>query len=300
MPVPQTPSDVLGAILREVRFTTAAYRWLEMSGPFRLVFDRPGLRGVHLITGGACELALAGEVVALSAGDTVILPQGDDHELRYGSAPATSGFELAARAQGVRLRHGTDGPRTTIVCGAFVAGEPGHPALSGLPRVILVPASERRWLTPYVEALRQEAFDAGPGSDVVMARLSDAMIARAIRRHGEVTERPGWLAGLRDPHLAAALGAMHSQPARPWTLASLAATARLSRTAFAARFSAAVGEPPVHYLRALRLHKARLLLRDERLTVAAVAARVGYSSEFAFAAAFRRAYGVPPGIWRSI
>ncbi|MEU8821110.1 AraC family transcriptional regulator [Actinoplanes sp. NPDC048796] len=300
MPVPQTPSDVLGAILREVRFTTAAYRWLEMSGPFRLVFDRPGLRGVHLITGGACELALAGEVVALSAGDTVILPQGDDHELRYGSAPATSGFELAARAQGVRLRHGTDGPRTTIVCGAFVAGEPGHPALSGLPRVILVPASESRWLTPYVEALRQEAFDAGPGSDVVMARLSDAMIARAIRRHGEVTERPGWLAGLRDPHLAAALGAMHSQPARPWTLASLAATARLSRTAFAARFSAAVGEPPVHYLRALRLHKARLLLRDERLTVAAVAARVGYSSEFAFAAAFRRAYGVPPGIWRSI
>ncbi|SNY23368.1 AraC family transcriptional regulator [Paractinoplanes atraurantiacus] len=299
MPVPQTTSDVLGTVLREIRFATAAYRWIEMSGEFRLVFDRPGLRGVHLITSGRCDLSLAGEVVPLSEGDTVILPKGDNHELVYGVAPATSGFELAARAEGVRLRHGTAGPSTTIVCGAFVAGEPDHPALSGLPRVILIPAAESQWLAPYVEALRQEAFEAGPGSDVVMARLSDAMIARAIRRHGEVTDHPGWLAGLRDPHLAAALGAMHGDPGRPWALASLAATARLSRTAFAARFSAAVGEPPVHYLRALRLHKARLLLRDERLTVAAVAARVGYTSEFAFASAFRRAYGVPPGIWRS-
>jgi len=74
--------------------------------------------------------------------------------------------------------------------------------------------------------------------------------------------------------------------------------AGLSRTAFAARFTAGVGEPAMHYLRSLRLHHARALLRDERLTVAAVATRVGYSSEVAFAAAFRRAAGVPPGTWR--
>ncbi|HEX8929207.1 MAG TPA: AraC family transcriptional regulator, partial [Actinomycetota bacterium] len=121
---------------------------------------------------------------------------------------------------------------------------------------------------------------------------------RALGRHGEVTGDPGWLAGLRDPHLAAALGAVHADPGRPWTLASLATTAGLSRTAFTARFSAAVGEPPMRYLQSLRLHHARRLLRDERLTVAAVAARVGYTSEVAFAARFRRAFGVPPGAWR--
>jgi transcriptional regulator GlxA family with amidase domain len=131
-----------------------------------------------------------------------------------------------------------------------------------------------------------------------MARLSDAMIARALRWHGEVTDRPGWLAGLRDPRLAAALGALHTDPALPWTLRSLAATAAMSRTAFAARFSAAIGEPPMRYLQSLRLHHARRLLRDERLTVAAVAARVGYASEGAFAARFRQAFGVPPGTWR--
>ncbi|GAA0465959.1 AraC family transcriptional regulator [Paractinoplanes deccanensis] len=300
MPVPETTSDVLAAVLSEVRFTSAAYRWIEMRGPFRLVFDRPGLRGVHLISAGGCDLLLDGEVTPLAAGDTVILPRGDFHELRYGHAGATSGFELAARSEGAGLRGGDSGHQVTatIVCGAFVAGDPEHPALRGLPRLLLIPAAQSRWLEPYVEALRQEAFDPGPGSNVVMARLSDALIARALRRHGEVTGQPGWLAGLRDPHLAAVLGALHGDVARPWTVASLAATAGLSRTAFAARFPAVVGEPPMRYLQALRLHRARLLLRDERLTVAAAARRVGYTSEFAFAAAFRRAYGVPPGTWR--
>jgi AraC-like DNA-binding protein len=301
--VPQTPSDVLSVVLRELRFTSAAYRWIEMTAPFRLVFDRPGLRGVHLIASGSCDLALAdGPVVPLTAGDTVILPRGDDHQLRSGHAPSTSGFELAVRTPGARLRGGgTQEARTTIVCGAFVAGDPEHPALRGLPRVLHVPGADGRpspWLTPYVEALRQEAFDPGPGSDVIMARLSDAMIARALSRHGEVSDDPGWLAGLRDPHLAAALGALHADPARPWTLALLAATAGLSRTAFAARFSAGVGEPPMRYLQSLRLHHARRLLRDERLTVAAVATRVGYTSEVAFAARFRRAFGTSPGAWR--
>lgn len=304
MSVPQTTPDVLGAVLREVRFTSAAYRWIEMPSPFRLVFDHPGLRGVHLVASGACDLVLAdGAVTALIAGDTVILPRGDDHELRAGrGAAATSGFELAARTPGSRLRGGGPGEvAATIVCGAFVAGDPDHPALGGLPRVLLVPGAEGRppgWLTPYVEALRQEAFDGGPGSDVVMARLSDALIARALRHHGAVTDHPGWLAGLRDPHVAIALGALHADPARPWTLPALAATAGLSRTAFAARFTAAVGEPAMRYLQSLRLHRARTLLRDERLTVAAVAARVGYTSDVAFAATFRRVFGVPPATWR--
>jgi AraC-like DNA-binding protein len=301
--VPQTPSDVLSVVLRELRFTSAAYRWIEMTAPFRLVFDRPGLRGVHLIASGSCDLVLAdGPVVPLTAGDTVILPRGDDHQLRSGHAPSTSGFELAVRTPGARLRGGgTQEARTTIVCGAFVAGDPEHPALRGLPRVLHVSGTDGRpppWLTPYVEALRQEAFDPGPGSDVIMARLSDAMIARALSRHGEVSDDPGWLAGLRDPHLAAALGALHADLTRSWTLAALAATAGLSRTAFAARFSAGVGEPPMRYLQSLRLHHARRLLRDERLTVAAVATRVGYTSEVAFAARFRRAFGASPGAWR--
>ncbi len=303
MSVPQSTPDVLGDVLRELRFTSAAYRWIELGHPFRIGFTRPGLCGVHLVTEGGCDLVVeSGEVLPLRAGDTVILPRGDAHELRSGGAGhLIDGFRLAARTRGSRLRGGGPGAVTTIVCGAFLVGEPEHPALRGLPRVLHVPGAGGRtpaWLDPYVAALRAEAFDGGPGSDVIMARLSDALLARAIRHHGDTTDRPGWLSGLRDPHVAAALAALHGDPARPWTLASLAAAVGLSRTALAARFTARVGLPAMAYLTALRMHRARTLLRDERLTVAAVAARVGYGSDVAFAAAFRREVGAPPAAWR--
>ncbi|GAA0811208.1 AraC family transcriptional regulator [Spirilliplanes yamanashiensis] len=302
MSVPQSTPDVLGDVLRELRFSSAAYRWIELGRPFRIGFAQPGVCGVHIIAEGACELVTGGDVQPLAAGDTVLLPRGDAHELRAGTTRhLISGYELAARTTGSRLSGGGPGARTVVVCGVFRAGEPAHPALRGLPRVLTVPGADGRspaWLTPYVEALRAEAFEGGPGSDVVMARLSDALLARVIRHHGEVTDRPGWLAGLRDPHVAAALAALHGDPARPWTLASLAATVGLSRTRLAARFTGRVGQPPMAYLLDLRMQRARTLLRDERLTVAAVAGRVGYTSDVAFAAAFRREVGAPPAAWR--
>jgi AraC-like DNA-binding protein len=300
----QPATDLLTRILGELRFAGAAYRWIELGAPFRLVFDQPGLRGVHLITEGAVDLVPPdGAAVPLAAGDLVILPRGDPHELCSvpRGAPPVSGFELAARTPGARLRAGGAGPRTVVVCGAFLVGEPDHPVLRGLPRVLRVPGADGRpadWLAPYLAALRAEAFDGGPGTELVQARLSDAMLARVLRHHGETVDRPGWLTGLRDPYVAAALAAVHEDPARPWTLAGLAARVGLSRAAFAARFADRVGEPAMRYLLALRMQRARELLRDERATVGAVANRVGYRSEVAFAAAFKREVGTSPGAYR--
>lgn len=274
-------TDLLSAVLRELRFESAAYRWLELGGPFRLDFDQAGLRGVHIIAEGGCELVRrGGEVTALTAGDVVILPSGDPHVLRSGPGA---------------------GDRTVVVCGAFVVGEPDHPALRGMPALIHLPGADGRppaWVATLVDALRAEASDGGPGSDLVMARLSDALLIRALRQHSGTADRPGWLAGLGDPGIAAALAAIHGDPAYPWTLPRLAATAGLSRAAFAARFTERVGRPAMRYLLALRMQRARTLLRDERATVAAVAGRVGYGSDVAFAAAFKREVGTSPGAYR--
>ena len=117
------------------------------------------------------------------------------------------------------------------------------------------------------------------------------------RRRG-LAQQPGLLLGLRDPYVAAALYAMHTDLARPWTVASLARTVGLSRAAFAARFTSHLGEPAIRYLLALRMQRARTLLRDQRATVAAVAAQVGYQSDVAFAAAFKRETGSSPGAYR--
>ncbi|GIJ59273.1 hypothetical protein Vau01_067890 [Virgisporangium aurantiacum] len=113
----QTPVDVLSLLLRELRFESAAYRWLELGAPYRVGFDavRPALRGVHIIARGTCELVLDdGSVTPLGAGDLVILPGGDGHELRSVPAPAVpvvSGIEVAMRTPGNRLRIG--GPQWT-------------------------------------------------------------------------------------------------------------------------------------------------------------------------------------------
>jgi transcriptional regulator GlxA family with amidase domain len=155
-----------------------------------------------------------------------------------------------------------------------------------------------RRLAPFIDALGAEAFDGGPGSDLVMARLSDALLARALRHASGTIDQPGWLLGLRDPYVAAALEAMHTDLAHPWTVAGLARTVGLSRAAFAARFTDHLGEPAIRYLLALRMQRARTLLRDQRATVAAVAAQVGYQSDVAFAAAFKRETGSSPGAYR--
>lgn len=293
--------DLLSAVLREVRFCSAAYRWLELPAPFRLDFDRPHLRGVHIIVRGRCELAFPdGAVQRLDEGDLVILPRGDTHTLRspgHGGAAAPVAAEVVAQLRPT----GDPAADTVVVCGAFLVGEPGHPVLRGLPRTVHVPGRDGTtppWLAPLVAALTAEALDGGPGSDLVMARLSDAMLVRALRQHGAATGHPGWLAGLGDPYLAPALAAVHADLARPWTLSGLAATAGLSRAAFAARFTERVGEPAMRYVLALRMQRARILLRDQRATVSAVAAQVGYRSEVGFAAAFKREVGVSPGTYR--
>jgi AraC-like DNA-binding protein len=299
--------DVLSLVLRELRFESAAYRWLELGVPFRIGFDKAGLRGVHIIARGRCELAFPdGTVEPLTAGDLVILPRGDAHVLRSPDIgaqppPVVSGFELAMRTPGNRLRTSGTGDQTVVVCGAFIVGEPEHPALRGLPRTIHISGDAGRttpWLAPFIDALAAEAFNGGPGSDLVMARLSDALLARALRHYSDTADQPGWLRGLRDPYVAAALNAMHTDLAHPWTVASLARTVGLSRAAFAARFTEHLSEPAIRYLLALRMQRARTLLRDQRATVAAVAAQVGYQSDVAFAAAFKRESGCPPGAYR--
>jgi AraC-like DNA-binding protein len=297
--------DVLDSVLRELRFESTAYRSLRLGAPFRVSFAEPGLRGVHVVVQGRCEVSVnGGRPLTLGTGDLLLFPRGDPHVLSSsggGAGPAQSGVALAtAAAPGDEVRGGGPGVETLILCGAFLVTRHDHPALNGLPRVVHVAASSagQRWLAPYVAALTAEVQQGGPGSGVVTARLSDALVARALRFQMDVVAEPGLLRGLTDPYVAAALAALHDDLARSWTVASLAATAGLSRAAFAARFRERVGTAPAGYLVGLRMARASLLLRDERATLAAVAAQVGYGSEAAFSAAFKRYTGRAPGAYR--
>ena len=91
---------------------------------------------------------------------------------------------------------------------------------------------------------------------------------------------------------------VHRDPANPWTVATLAAEAGSSRSPFARRFTALIGQPPLTYLTWWRMMTAARLLRESDAPLAAIATRVGYASEFAFATAFKRQHGTAPGRYR--
>lgn len=300
---PGGPRDLLSQVLSESRLTSAIFRALVLRGEWRLRFDG-ALRGVHIVVSGHPHLALDdGAQRSLAPGDLVVLPRADAHTLSSSTnarGPTYSSLALADRAPDVEVAFGQTGEETRIVCGVFFFADHSHPAVAGLPRCVHVPAGALRadWLRGLGDAVVAEALERGPGSDVVLARLSDVLVTRALRYHLETADEPGWLHGLRDPSVSRALSALHDDLARSWTVASLAREAGQSRTAFAARFTALVGQPPMEYMFGCRMRRAEALLREGRQTLAAVAAQVGYGSESALSAAFARFTGTTPGAYR--
>jgi AraC-like DNA-binding protein len=115
---------------------------------------------------------------------------------------------------------------------------------------------------------------------------------------GDAAGQTGWLGALQDPRIGRAMSLVHRDPARPWSVASLARETAMSRSAFAARFTELVGEPVMQYVTRWRMQVALDWLRTDDVPVAALAARLGYESEAAFSRAFTRTVGISPGAVR--
>ena len=99
-----------------------------------------------------------------------------------------------------------------------------------------------------------------------------------------------------DPLVARAIA--RQSLADPLTGDRLAALCGASRRTLELRFRQTMGCGPATALRRRRLAHAALLLRETPLTLAAIAEATGYAESAAFSAAFRKAYGLPPGAWR--
>ena len=156
------------------------------------------------------------------------------------------------------------------------------------------------WIRSTFQYAAEEVAAGRPGSETVLAKLSELLFVEAVRRYAETLPagQTGWLAGLRDPHVARALALLHGDIARHWTVDDLGREVGLSRSALADRFIHLIGAPPMHYLINWRMQVASQKLRDTNASLAQVAELVGYNSEAAFSRAFKKEFGTAPATWR--
>ncbi|MGW6773007.1 AraC family transcriptional regulator [Streptomyces sp. NPDC055037] len=218
-----------------------------------------------------------------------------------GACRTLAGEPLAQSMRlGVRTWGNAPDGGTSVLIGTYqMDGEVSRRLLDALPPLLHLPADV--WNCPLMPVLDDEISRDEPGQSVVLDRVLDLMLIAVLRawfsRPG--AEAPGWYRAMADPAVGNALRLLQSEPARPWTVASLATACGVSRAGLARRFTELVGEPPMAYLTGWRLALAGDLLRGSDATVESVARKVGYSGSFALSAAFKRVRGVSPQEYRT-
>jgi AraC-like DNA-binding protein len=313
--------DALSEILRSVKLAGAMFFNAEASQPWGvrapssrtlgryLAPDASHVIEFHLVTRGGGYIRVGEETTPFSAGDIVIVPHGDPHEMGNGiGAEFIDGEQSLPKLLSGGLSFsrfgGGGGEPTRLICG-YLACEAGliRPVIAGLPRVVRVHIrndAAGEWLENSIVHAVDRAVAVEPGSDVILARLAEVLFAEALQRYVNQLPpgRTGWLAGAGDATVGRSLAALHRRPAHSWTLDELAREAGVSRSALTERFARMLGQSPIAYLADWRLELGADALRTTSRSVLQVATEVGYESEAAFNRAFKRRFGKPPAQYR--
>jgi AraC-like DNA-binding protein len=281
-----------------------------MTPPWSLrVLAESPLTLLAVVKGYAWVMPDGAEPVRLGIGD-IAVTRGPDHYsvaddpasptdvvIHPGQRCCTPSGESLAEQMSLGVRTWGNDPRgsTLMLVGAYESpGEIGDRLRRTLPP--LVSLANSQWESPLVGLLCDEMTKDLPGQAAVLDRLLDMLVIAVLRAWFERLEAaaPAWVRSQGDPMVARALNLMHTDPARPWTLAGLAQRVGISRAGLARRFHAVVGQPPMAFLTEWRLALAADLLCEPGATVGSVAEQVGYSTPYAFSTAFKRVRGISP------
>lgn len=290
-------ADPLAQVVSLLHPTARFSKRVEGAGDWCVHREGQGEPFYVALLAGECRLTVDDQPpLHLQAGDFVLVPALRSLFNCSAGAGVDAVPELPVRLGDGWFRVGRqEGPAEVLMqIGHCQFESPDAPLLvSLLPQVLHVRGVER--LATLVEMVGDESRSARPGREVVLERLLELLLIEALRSAAQYSDGAGLVYGLADERLAGALRAIHEQPERAWTVASLAVEAALSRSSFSARFTQVVGVAPMEYVLAWRMALAKQLLRSQALTLEQVAERVGYASAVTFSAAFVRRVGVAPG-----
>jgi len=302
-------ADALTDILKSVHMEGSVFSRASLDAPFGVESGDMATGIFHAVVRGRAWVRLeeAEDLTELAEGDIVLLPFGDNHLITdtptRPTRPIADLTTTDERGMGHLVVNG-GGEHTSLVCGAVRFDHAiAHPVFSLLPRLIHVrnpDGSMLKVVQTLVRLIADEVDQGKPGSETVVARLTDALVVYMLRNYIDQSSpgESGWIGSLRDPGIREALGLIHRNPEKNWTARELANASGMSRSVFFEKFRRLVGETPNEYLTKWRIHVACRLMRDQGHTVASAAHHVGYSTESAFSNAFVRLMDIRPGAYR--
>ena len=291
--------DALNQLLTTFRLKTDVINNAQYCGDWAIDTSGTGKASFHVISHADCYLRsddLDG-VISLEKGDCVLFPRDSKHLLsnvRECNLPSNQqtavGYEEGLKDDGVGL-----------ICGYFHFKQSAASSLLDvLPDALVIQRGQANaTVATLLDLMIRESLQAAAGTEAVVDRLAEALFVIILKEFIDSSDdATGLVAALRDRQIHRALAALQAEPEAKWSVEKLAEFANLSRSAFAGRFKALLGESPMEYLARWRMQLAYNLLNEENLSVIDVAGRCGYDSEAAFSKAFKRVIGVGPGAVR--
>lgn len=271
--------EVMSDILRSIRVMGSVYFCSQVESPWTKTFSGLEDASFHMIRRGACWASVDGRIEKLDAGDLIFVGPGIDHVLTSES-----------------LQEGMNDldADTMLLCGSFSFSRASTtPLLDVFPRVTIVRDKdfvEHPWLRSTFDQLSAEYLSQGPGSELIVNKLTEIVLVELIRINFGREKASPFLEALNDKRISRALQMLHDNPEKNWTLEGVAAQIGMSRAAFASRFTSLVGRPMFGYLTDLRMQRAQELLQESLLPVYDIAELSGYESERAFTLAFKKTH----------
>jgi AraC-like DNA-binding protein len=302
---------IQGAIFLHGRYTEG---WAYRSAPGQdaaalLAPDAERVVLFHVVATGRCWVEIeGGERYWADAGDVVVLPYGDTHQMGGVEEAQLIDIRLLMAPppwdEMPYIEHGEGGDPTHIVCGYIQCDDPlFDPALGAFPPLFVVRPEgvAADWVRSSIEFATGQITKVDDAHFEAPTMLPQLLLVEVLKLHlasAPAAER-GFVRALRDSVVAPAMALIHGDPSRKWTVSDLAAAVNVSVSLLDERFRSSLGMPPIRYLTGWRMHLAQDLLAGTDLGVATIARRVGYESEEAFSRAFKRKYDVAPSVWRT-
>jgi AraC-like DNA-binding protein len=289
--------DILSEIINDSRWKGDLLARNSFYKPWGLKFPCEKSAGFHIVTQGKCFVRYKSKTLILAKGDILFMARGFTHELA--SHENQKAMDIKKFREIAEELANNRNPITSFLSVRYEIGDaPMHPFFLELPEIILIRSEEIPTHHPLQTTLVliSQELDRGIGSDILLQKLSDILLYNVIRHWTESnpTDNPGWLSAFKDEKILSALELIHLQPAKPWTIESLAARIGISRATLANRFKETLGSTPMEYLAKLRIEKGKQLLADNSNSLEEVARAMGYSSAFAFSKAYKRIKGISP------